>query len=75
MRVAIGVEKLLGWVKWEVGVAFGGHSGKWEISKRVRDIRGSDSLFWALIMEDSNKYLDFRGQKTWLFKGGDILEH
>lgn len=56
MRVAIGVEKLLGWVKWEVGVAFGGHSGKWEISKKLRDIRGSDSLFWALIMEDSNKY-------------------
>ena len=60
MRVAIGVEKLLGWVKWEVGVAFGGHSGKWEISKRLRDIRGSDSLFWGLIMEDSNKYLEVR---------------
>lgn len=60
MRVAIGVEKLLGWVKWEVGVAFGGHSGKWEISKKLRDIRGSDSLFWALIMEDSNKYLEVR---------------
>lgn len=72
MRVAIGIEKLLGWVKWEVGVAFGGHSGKWEISKRMRDIRGSDSLFWALEFgcypHNGRQQEVLRGQKTWLLK-------
>jgi len=72
MRVAIGIEKLLGWVKWEVGVALGGHSGKWEISKRMRDIRGSDSLFWALEFgcypHNGRQQEVLRGQKTWLLK-------